>query len=452
MKSRTVPALGLIFGILLPLIISTSAGVYRKTNELRDRFVQAQSEYRRAADLLAGVRFDIHASMFAVQNYLLDPAVESRSRALEEVAKAQASSNRRLSELQNHFELRANGQLRQLIDKLNQHWLISMEALNSVSAKEPAWRRLSEGTAALADALQITRDMDKLNAAELRLEDDLARQRSEAFYEYLFWITCTTVALGLAVSIASLVGIRRHERESQAQTRKARIAEADLRRLSQQLLRAQEEERKNISRELHDEVGQLLTGLRIELGNLQRGLGGDSPLNSRIEEAKRLAEQSLRTLRNMAMLLRPSMLDDHGLGPSITWQAKEFSRRFEIPVSVQMEGPVENLPTGYGVCLYRVIQEVLTNAAKHAQARHIKIAVSAEADRVLASVEDDGTGFDPAARDQPAGIGLLGVSERIRELQGTLKISSQPGQGTRIEVEMPFETVKANEETYSVAG
>jgi signal transduction histidine kinase len=437
MKIRAVPALGAIFGILLALIVFTSAAVYRKTTELKDRFVHAQREYCRAADLLVAVRSDIYTSMFAVQNYLLDPRASSRTRAMEEVARARSSADAHLKDLQAHFEARGNDELQKLVSKLSWHWQVSGEALNSVNPGEPGWRRLSEGTAALAEALQITRDMDELNVAELRLEDTQLQQQSAAFAHFLFWITCMTFAVGLAVSIASLVGIRRYERESEAQKRKAQKAEADLRHLSQQLLRAQEEERKNISRELHDEVGQLLTGLRIELGNLQRGLSGDGVYVSRIEEAKSLAEQSLRTIRNMAMLLRPSMLDDHGLAPAINWQAKEFSRRFEIPVNVRIEGEVDRVPSGHGVCLYRVIQEVLTNCAKHANARHIHIAVNAQKDNVVATVEDDGVGFHPTSQDHSNGIGLLGVAERIRELQGTLKILSDPGRGTRVEVELP---------------
>jgi signal transduction histidine kinase len=437
MKIRAVPALGAIFGILLALIVFTSAAVYRKTTELKDRFVHVQREYRHAADLLVAVRSDIYTSMFAVQNYLLDPRASSRTRAMEEVARARSSADAHLKDLQAHFEARGNDELQKLVSKLSWHWQVSGEALNSVNPGEPGWRRLSEGTAALAEALQITRDMDELNVAELRLEDTQLQQQSAAFAHFLFWITCMTFAVGLAVSIASLVGIRRYERESEAQKRKAQKAEADLRHLSQQLLRAQEEERKNISRELHDEVGQLLTGLRIELGNLQRGFSGDGVYVSRIEEAKSLAEQSLRTIRNMAMLLRPSMLDDHGLAPAINWQAKEFSRRFEIPVNVRIEGEVDRVPSGHGVCLYRVIQEVLTNCAKHANARHVQIAVNAQKDNVVATVEDDGVGFRPRSQDHSNGIGLLGVAERIRELQGTLKILSDPGRGTRVEVELP---------------
>jgi signal transduction histidine kinase len=209
--------------------------------------------------------------------------------------------------------------------------------------------------------------------------------------------------------------------------------------LSQQLVKAQEEERKNISRELHDEVGQLLTGLRIELGNLHRCDGNSEMFNNRMQEAKALAESALRTVRNMAMLLRPSMLDDQGLAPALRWQAKEFSRRFEIPVTVQIEGNVEQIPTGHGVCLYRVVQEVLTNCAKHAQAKHISISVNATDSQLSATVEDDGIGFQ--SRGQAAGIGLLGISERVRELRGTFFIDSQPGIGTRVIVELPISKV-----------
>ena len=437
MKTRILPALALIFSTLLALIVVTSASVYQKTTELQQKLFEAQHEYRHGADLLIAIRSDIYSSIFAVQNYLLDPTDESRRRALSEVADTRKLVDTHLSELRTHFAASANDQLERLSGKLAWHWQASTEALNTVNPGGPESRRLSEGTAALGEALQVTRDLDSLNALTLHKQDEEARQRGKTFASFLFWITCLTLALGVVVSIASLAGIYRYQRESEAQRRKTEKAEADLRHLSLELLKAQEEERKHISRELHDEVGQLLTGLRIELGNLQRGGTENGALSTRIEEAKGLAEQSLRSIRNMAMLLRPSMLDDQGLAPAIKWQAREFSRRFEIPVNVQIDGSLENVSSGHGVCLYRVIQEVLTNCAKHAKASQVHIAVQADETRLLAIVEDDGVGFERRSREDAGGVGLLGVAERIREQQGTLEISSMPGRGTRVKVELP---------------
>ena len=261
MRIRTLPLLASIFGTLLALIIFTSACVFVKSAELQDKFAGAEQRYHRAANLLISVRSDIYASMFTVQQYLLDPNNGARERSLEELSKIKQLSGSHLADAGKLFPV--SDQLNQLRDELTHHWNSLDGALRPAKAIEPASGRLSEGTAAFADALRATRDMDEINNAYL-LEEQLELERDRrSFGRFLLWVTSLTVALGLGVSIAALAGLRRLERQSENERVKTRQAEFELRRLSQQLVKAQEEERKNISRELHDEVGQLLTGLRI---------------------------------------------------------------------------------------------------------------------------------------------------------------------------------------------
>jgi signal transduction histidine kinase len=451
MQVRTPGAIASIFATLLALIVLMSVFTFKKTSELEKKFTQAEQRYHQAGNSLIAVRSDIYDSMFTVQEYLLNPTSEGRDRALDQVSKIRAAANAHLADLEAHFGPTARRQLQQLRDKFGEHWRLSQEALTEVSPGGPISTRLAEGSAALAQALRLTKGMDDLNAANLEQEETEVVQDRRSFHRFLLWLTSLTVAVGLVVSALTLLGLRRYERENQIEKRRREQAEIQLRRLSQQLLKAQEEERKNISRELHDEVGQLLTGLRIELGNAQRSLGGQSPFAERIEEAKTLAEQSLRTARDMAMLLRPSMLDDQGLIPALKWQAKEFSRRFDIPVDVQIQGEMNNLPAGHGVCLYRVVQEALTNCAKHAKAKHIWISVNASLSGVQAIVKDDGVGFASQWQEQSSGIGLLGVSERIRELQGNLKIESEPSRGTCVEVELPLHETRTETRSQTIS-
>jgi signal transduction histidine kinase len=139
----------------------------------------------------------------------------------------------------------------------------------------------------------------------------------------------------------------------------------------------------------------------------------------------------------MAMGLRPAMLDDLGLGPALEWQGREFSRRNGIPVDVQIDGLVEDLPEAHRTCIFRIVQEALTNCARHAQAKSIRVTLHGRQDAVLLSVQDDGVGMAggwPASR----GLGLIGVEERARELGGQVTISSQPGKGTNLRVEIPW--------------
>jgi signal transduction histidine kinase len=248
------------------------------------------------------------------------------------------------------------------------------------------------------------------------------------------------VALVLALLVAgiSFSRISRLERRSEEERRRGEQAEHEMRRLSQKLVQAQEQERKSISRELHDEVGQMITALRMELTNLELlRFDSGTGFSDHLAEAKDLAEKTLQSVRNLAMGLRPSMLDDLGLGPALQWQAKEFSRRSGIPVAVDADGDLENLPEDLRTCIYRVVQESFTNCARHAQANGIHLKVRGTEGHVAMTIEDNGVGFDPGiSRGQ--GLGLIGMEERVRELGGNISINSQPQKGTVIQLDVPL--------------
>jgi signal transduction histidine kinase len=242
------------------------------------------------------------------------------------------------------------------------------------------------------------------------------------------------------------------ERNSQEQRLRTEEAERELRRLSRQLVQAQEAERKSLSRELHDEVGQMLTALRMELRSLQDlRTAPEEQFNAHVDGAKRLAEQSLRALRDMAMGLRPSMLDDLGLGSALQWQARQFAKRTGIPVNVQIEGIPATLPEPYRTCVYRIVQEALTNCTRHAKAKTIDIAIRAQKDRLSVSVRDDGVGFDPL-NVRGRGLGLIGMQERVMELGGELALVSQPQKGTVLSAKIPLPQEIIRNEYSSASG
>ena len=137
------------------------------------------------------------------------------------------------------------------------------------------------------------------------------------------------------------------------------------------------------------------------------------------------------------MVLRPSVLDDLGLASALKWQAREFARRSGIPVDVQIEGSVEGLPEGHRTCVYRIVQEALTNCARHAKASNIRITCHGSEHLVVVTVQDDGIGFDPQ-RLAGHGVGLRGVEERVRELGGKVTIFSHPQKGTLLRAEIPL--------------
>jgi two-component system sensor histidine kinase UhpB len=207
-----------------------------------------------------------------------------------------------------------------------------------------------------------------------------------------------------------------------------------------QILRAQEQERKRIARELHDETSQVLTSLLISLALLEETVTSEEG-RQRVADTRALAHQTLRAVRNLSIDLRPSALDDLGLLPALRWYIKEYQQKCAVEVEFTAHGLKQRLPAEMETALYRVIQESLTNTAKHAHARHAWVSLSEESGTIRARVRDDGQGFDaPAVLRTPwqdRGLGLAGMQERVMLLDGSIKIESQPDQGTSIEVAIP---------------
>src|SRR5204863_1039460 len=179
-----------------------------------------------------------------------------------------------------------------------------------------------------------------------------------------------TIGLGVALAAFSVREILKLERETAARR-------GELQQLSARLVEAQEEERRSISRELHDEVGQSLTGVLVEMANLSNKIrAGDLvAVEAKASELKKLLEDAVGVVRNMALLLRPSMLDDLGLLPALQWQAREVSKRTGVRVRVAADGLSEDLPEEHKTCIYRIVQEALHNCVQHSGARIVKVSV-----------------------------------------------------------------------------
>lgn len=218
------------------------------------------------------------------------------------------------------------------------------------------------------------------------------------------------------------------------------LDEASRQRASQ-IIHAQEQERQRIARELHDETSQVLTSLLISLAVLEESVETQEA-RERIADTRALAHSTLRAIRNLSIDLRPSALDDLGLLPALRWYVKEYQKKCAIEVEFQATGLKQRLPAEMETALYRIVQECLTNTAKHANAHRVTIMLREEPERVFGRIVDDGRGFDYEALlktpGQELGLGLAGMHERAVLLDGTLDIHSVPGQGTTIEVNIPL--------------
>jgi signal transduction histidine kinase len=244
------------------------------------------------------------------------------------------------------------------------------------------------------------------------------------------------VLLGIVQAAASTVHLLRMERRTVAHLIEVTEARQELRDLSAKLVTTQETERKNLSRELHDAVGQSLSAVQFELHDLAVVFDRhEEPLRSRVDRIRQLVEGCLAMIRNMARLLRPAMLDDLGLAAALEGQAREISRYTGVHVAVDAAALSAELPDEHKICVFRIVQEALNNVCRHANANSVKITVGTAGGRVLAMIEDDGRGFRPG---QTKGLGLIGMHERVAALGGTLEIHSEPGKGTQIEVRLPF--------------
>ena len=210
--------------------------------------------------------------------------------------------------------------------------------------------------------------------------------------------------------------------------------------LLSKIIKIQEDERRRISRELHDEVGQMLTsmllGLRMLSENIER-----SEAQQAIVELREMTASTLDAVRNLAIELRPMLLDDHGLPAAVRRYAERYSKQCQIHTEVSIKGfDSERLPPEVELCMYRIMQEALTNAAKHSAASRVDISIMRAGRYVMLTVTDNGTGFDASAimTEGQDSLGLYGMQERVALLGGELTISSNAGAGTTISVKVPI--------------
>lgn len=215
-----------------------------------------------------------------------------------------------------------------------------------------------------------------------------------------------------------------------------------VRQLLDKVITAQEEERKRVARELHDGAAQDLAALLVALDGVEVALAMSEPQRGLIQGIKREARQALQEVRRLLLDLRPSALDELGLAPAVRWFLESRLMGLGIRGSVHVEGAERRLPAALETTLFRIVQEAVNNAARHAAPRNVLVRLKFGPEEVVATIEDDGKGFDPARLDSPTGrggLGLVGMRERAALAGGRVEVESQPGIGSRITVQIPSE-------------
>lgn len=255
-----------------------------------------------------------------------------------------------------------------------------------------------------------------------------------------YFLTGTTIIYG---KHTCLLGIGLDISSSKAAEKELKQLNDQLRMLSRHLHTVREDEQRRIAREIHDELGQQLTGLIMDVASLKKGIllkKDPASVQERLTEMETLLANMVGSVRRISTELHPSVLDDLGLAAALEWQSKQFASRFNIRVDYsageEVQTKVFNLMVSTG--LFRMFQESMNNVAKHAEATVVQVKLESQNDILTLSITDNGKGFDPTRKGAEKTLGLLGMRERVYMIGGTLNIRTEPGKGTTVTITVPL--------------
>ncbi len=254
------------------------------------------------------------------------------------------------------------------------------------------------------------------------------------------WLAAFSLVVGFLVAFVSARRVGGLEQEVERQRLAEQQNRLELERLSATVVTTQEEERRTISRELHDAVGQALIAIKIDMGVVLRGFETDPRARQALESARTIAETTLQNVRDLSQLLHPSTLDDFGLPEALDLYLQSFTTRTGIRAQLSYARMNERLRPEIEVCVYRVVQEALTNVARHSKASSCTVVLFQRYGKLHLIIEDDGVGIDAAAAVASSarrGLGLIGMRERTQAIAGTFTVERRKEGGTRVAVELP---------------
>lgn len=430
----------LLTGFLGLLGLLALAGLYalHSLKQVADLEDQSTREFIGRSDQLESIRSHAYAANSRVRDYLLDRETSAPALHRRQAVDAWDSAMSGMAKYQASGPSNQLAALRQLQRSLQSYWQTVTPALEWRDAQRArlGYDLLAEQLSPRRDEfLRLLDEVRRSNEVDLRAATDQSAALIADLKDRLTSVVVVALLIGVALASLTLIHFLRLENAARARYEASLEDRAQLEALSARLLEIQEAERRRIARELHDETGQSLSGILVDLANAAAAVPPGHPaLLERLDSVKHLAETTLASIRNLSMLLRPSMLDDLGLIPALRWQARETSRRTGMQVEVVAEDYELVLPDDYRTTIYRLVQEALHNAARHSGARTVSVLVRSERDRLLVSVRDDGKGFVPKLT---RGMGLLGMHERVAHLNGRFQIDSEPGHGVTLTIELP---------------
>jgi signal transduction histidine kinase len=431
------------FGLTLGLWLFAGYQVTRRLERAEREAADLNARYVQAQDVLASVRAQVLLASVFIRDALLAPNPRPSTEYTREVERSygaiDASLRAYVPVLDAAGEQARIGRLRSEIDMLRAATL-DMIATDRRSWQAQAGSLLRGLLPQRERILAVSEEIQSFNRAmyvgqrdsSARIHADLQRQ------------VLAVLGVALALSLAIAVFAFRHAvhlegRVSEQRTREQQIT-ADLQRLSAGLVNAQDDERRRIARELHDEVGQALSAVNLEFVVVQRTLARSGVVGDPLQDVRALTEGALRSVRQVSQLLHPSALEDLGLSAALGSLLRAFAARTGIALDFRDESTAARPSRETARAVYRITQEAMTNVAKHSGARSVNVRLTGDRDRLVLVIADDGIGFDARSAQQPGpgrGLGLLGISERVLQLGGVLHIESNAGRGTRLVVGLP---------------
>ena len=430
------------FAVLLALWAFAGVELVRSLGDVERRVAAEHGAFNRAADTVSLIRRNVLEASINVRDALIDADPVARESYRDEIRVLREAIQARMARhLRDVASATERGEWFKLRAKLDEYWasresLFADDLPTSTVRAATIFRRnvrpIRQDVLALLDNLtELQQASRRQHEAEVALLYAQARRR-------FFWIVAGALLLGVGTAWFATWHIAGLEREIHRQ----RLAEThnrlDLERLSARLVDAQEAERRSLARELHDEVGQALTAIKMSVGVALR-TPGTPRARAALEEARGVVETTLQGVRDLSQLLHPSMLDDFGLPETLAAYLGNFSKRTGIRAYLSLDGINERLPPDVEVCVYRIVQEALTNVARHSGALTCEVSLRRIGEHVELAIEDSGRGMTLTAdaHDARRGLGLMGMRERAQALDGRFVLGNRPEGGTKILVTLP---------------
>ena len=438
------PVLLLGFAVIFGLWLVSAYALVRRALDAERRSSATTERFTTGEELLFTVRAQVFLSSVYVRDAALDVRHDAAAFYREQLRKTRAEVEQALgqylpavdSDLEREHWDRLQAELQEYWTSMSP--VLSGE-LSAVPAEAHAFLR-RDVIPKRELIVRISDDIRTLNQDALREQQAEVAQLHRALRQRIWWTSGTAVTLGVAIALIAARYAGRLEARIRQQHQQEWQHTRDLQRLSAELVHAQEDERRTIGRDLHDEIGQALLTIKLDLGAIDRSGLVSGPAAHALSEARSTTDHAIQSVRDLSQLLHPAMLDDFGLTVTLDAYVRSFSTRTGVRSELVAERMDERLASELEICVYRVVQEALTNVAKHANAMSCRVYLQRLPSSLRVTVEDDGKGMEspPVAGAQTRhGVGLVGVRERVSRLNGTVQLETRADKGTRLTIELP---------------